>query len=299
MTNAEQLADAGPCKHPCCTLPGIPVVILNAFPLACAFPSSAAFARIDCSLPHLSRRDVVIINLDPAAPTTPYPADIDVTTLVSTPEVAAAHGLGPNGSLIYAFEYLAANTDWLVGALRPHRGKYWLFDMPGQVELSTHNDAIRGLIAALTGGGGVRLAAVNLVDAAHCADVGKWVAVLLVSITVMFQVELPIVNVLSKVDLVEAYGDIGTCGVAVLFCVSFVAPASDGGGAVLGQAGVGNWYGARHCRPIQRDRECVTAWLVRVTLVPRWETDRLWAYGGHVPMLLFWFLMEMACRRKH
>lgn len=54
----------------------------------------------------------------------------------------------------------------------------------------------------------MRLAAVNLVDAAHCADVGKWVAALLVSITVMFQVELPIVNVLSKVDLVEAYGGI-------------------------------------------------------------------------------------------
>eukprot|EP00168_Porphyra_purpurea_P017187 TRINITY_DN5838_c0_g1_i2.p2 TRINITY_DN5838_c0_g1~~TRINITY_DN5838_c0_g1_i2.p2 ORF type:complete len:143 (-),score=49.12 TRINITY_DN5838_c0_g1_i2:609-1037(-) len=99
-------------------------------------------------------RDVVIINLDPAALTTPYPANIDVATLVSTPEVAVAHGLGPNGSLIYAFEYLAANTDWLVAALRPHQGKYWLFDMPGQVELSTHNDAIRGLLAALTAGGG-------------------------------------------------------------------------------------------------------------------------------------------------
>lgn len=123
--------------------------------------------------------------------------------------MSATHGLGPNGALIYAFEYLAANTDWLLKALVPHRGKYWLFDMPGQVELSTHNDAIRGLLAALTRGGGVRLAAVNLVDAAHCADVGKWVAALLVSITVMFQVELPIVNVLSKVDLVEAYGGLG------------------------------------------------------------------------------------------
>lgn len=136
-----------------------------------------------------------------------------MAALVTTPAVAATHGLGPNGALIYAFEYLAANTDWLVAALRPHRGKYWLFDMPGQVELSTHNDAIRGLLSALTRGGGVRLAAVNLVDAAHCADVGKWVAALLVSITVMFQVELPIVNVLSKVDLVEAYGGLGTYGV--------------------------------------------------------------------------------------
>lgn len=164
------------------------------------------------SLPRASLRDVAIINLDPAAPSTPYDAAIDIAALVTTPAVAAAHGLGPNGALIYAFEYLAANTDWLVAALRPHRGKYWLFDMPGQVELSTHNDAIRGLLAALTRGGGVRLAAVNLVDAAHCADVGKWVAALLVSITVMFQVELPIVNVLSKVDLVEAYGGIGTWG---------------------------------------------------------------------------------------
>ncbi|GAB0491307.1 hypothetical protein MMPV_002559 [Pyropia vietnamensis] len=136
-----------------------------------------------------SRGGGLIINLDPAAPSTPYIATIDVAALVTTSAVSATHGLGPNGALIYAFEYLAANTDWLVGALPVHAQRRH----PGA---SGRPDS----------GGGVRLAAVNLVDAAHCADVGKWVAALLVSITVMFQVELPIVNVLSKVDLVEAYG---------------------------------------------------------------------------------------------
>ncbi len=46
----------------------------------------------------------------------------------------------------------------------------------------------------------------SLVDSHLCADPGKYLAALLLSLATMLHLELPQVNLLSKVDLVEAYG---------------------------------------------------------------------------------------------
>ena len=54
-----------------------------------------------------------------------------------------------------------------------------------------------------------QLAAVHLVDAHHCSDPTKFISVLLTSLSTMIHIELPHVNVLSKIDLVEQYGKLG------------------------------------------------------------------------------------------
>ena len=41
--------------------------------------------------------------------------------------------LGPNGGLMYCMEYLEQNLDWLLEQLKKLQGKYFLFDLPGQV----------------------------------------------------------------------------------------------------------------------------------------------------------------------
>ncbi|KAK4486784.1 hypothetical protein RD792_006630, partial [Penstemon davidsonii] len=50
------------------------------------------------------------------------------------------------------------------------------------------------------------LTAVHLVDANLCSDPGKYVSALLLSLSTMLHLELPHVNVLSKIDLIESYG---------------------------------------------------------------------------------------------
>ena len=50
-----------------------------------------------------------------------------------------------------------------------------------------------------------QLAAVHLVDSHYCSDPAKFISVLLTSLSTMLQVELPHINVLSKVDLIEQY----------------------------------------------------------------------------------------------
>ena len=54
-----------------------------------------------------------------------------------------------------------------------------------------------------------QLACVHLCDAHYVTDASKYVSVLLLSLLTMLQLELPHINVLSKVDLIARYGELG------------------------------------------------------------------------------------------
>ncbi|XP_064381089.1 GPN-loop GTPase 2 [Dromaius novaehollandiae] len=150
-------------------------------------------------------RRVVVVNLDPANEATPYQCAVDISELITLPDVMESLKLGPNGGLIYCMEYLEANFDWLQEKLAAFRGHYYLFDCPGQVELYTHHSALKNVFAQLAKWN-FRLAAVHLVDSHYCTDPGKFISVLCTSLSTMLHVELPHVNVLSKMDLIEQYG---------------------------------------------------------------------------------------------
>ncbi|NWW49541.1 GPN2 GTPase, partial [Pedionomus torquatus] len=150
-------------------------------------------------------RKVTVVNLDPANETMPYQCAVDIAELITLPDVMENLKLGPNGGLIYCMEYLEANFDWLQEKLAAFRGHYYLFDCPGQVELYTHHDALKNVFAQLAKWN-FRLAAVHLVDSHYCTDPGKFISVLCTSLSTMLHVELPHVNILSKMDLIEQYG---------------------------------------------------------------------------------------------
>ena len=172
-------------------------------------------------------RPISIVNLDPANDSVPYPCAIDISSLITIQDVMNEHHLGPNGALLYCMEYLEANYDWLEDRLRELGGDaYVLFDIPGQVELSTNHDSLKRIVEKLTKNGfrvrGLivtlrhltmsldKLAAVHLCDAHYVTDASKYISVLLLSLRTMLHLELPHVNVLSKIDLIKQYGDLGT-----------------------------------------------------------------------------------------
>lgn len=151
------------------------------------------------------KREVAIVNMDPANDILPYTSDIDIAELISLDDVMTNLKLGPNGGLVYCMEYLEQNLDWLKTKLEGLGDKYILFDFPGQVELFTHHNSVKNILEQLTSWD-LRLTAVHLVDSHYCTDPGKFVAVLLTSLNTMLQLSLPHVNVLSKVDLIEKHG---------------------------------------------------------------------------------------------
>jgi len=115
-------------------------------------------------------------------------------------------GLGPNGGLIYCFEFLLENLDFLTEALDPLSEEYLiLFDMPGQIELYTHVPILPALVKHLTRTGAldISLCATYLLEATFVVDKAKFFAGTLSAMSAMIMLEVPHVNVLSKMDLVK------------------------------------------------------------------------------------------------
>jgi len=105
-------------------------------------------------------------------------------------------------------EYLEENFDWLEEGLEKlGKDAYVVFDLPGQVELWTNHASLKRIVDRLVKGG-FRLAAVHLCDAHNITDAPNYISVLLLSLRTMLQLELPHINVLSKVDLITQYGDL-------------------------------------------------------------------------------------------
>eukprot|EP01059_Diplonema_ambulator_P034589 TRINITY_DN7839_c0_g1_i1.p1 TRINITY_DN7839_c0_g1~~TRINITY_DN7839_c0_g1_i1.p1 ORF type:complete len:287 (+),score=47.42 TRINITY_DN7839_c0_g1_i1:48-908(+) len=151
-------------------------------------------------------RRAVIVNLDPANDELPYEPAVDVRDLVDHDTAMREEGLGPNGAFLFCLEYLTTNQDWLQEELERAGGDaYFLFDCPGQVELYTDHEAFRRLVTWLGKGVDMRLCAVHLVDSLYCRSGPHFISALLMSLSTMLQLELPHVNVLSKIDLLKNY----------------------------------------------------------------------------------------------
>ena len=162
----------------------------------------------------LAGRPCAVVNLDPANHNPPYECAVSIEELISLEEVQNELDLGPNGGMVYCMEYVAKNLDWLRDrvATLVKEGKYLLFDLPGQVELFTSHDAVKQIIRELTASKAtdmdLRLCTMHLVDGHLCADPSKYIAALMLSLQSMLHLETPHVNVLSKVDLMDKYGDL-------------------------------------------------------------------------------------------
>ena len=107
-----------------------------------------------------------VINLDPAADGFTYEPLADVRDLIQVEDVMEDDQLklGPNGSLVFCWEFLLENMDWLKRELQggaPGGGgeegdeeneiddDYILFDCPGQIELYTHMNVVKKFVDIL------------------------------------------------------------------------------------------------------------------------------------------------------
>ena len=152
------------------------------------------------------RRSCFYVNLDPAADTFDYTPDLDIRDLISLDDVMEEMSLGPNGGLIFCFEFLLQNLDFLQTAIDPLSEEYLIiFDLPGQIELYTHIPILPELIKFLSRAGplNINLCAAYLLEATFVVDKAKFFAGTLSAMSAMIMMELPHVNILSKIDLLK------------------------------------------------------------------------------------------------
>ncbi|KAF8867008.1 hypothetical protein BDZ45DRAFT_794756 [Acephala macrosclerotiorum] len=157
-----------------------------------------------------NRRSCFYVNLDPAAEEFVHEPDLDIKDLISLEDVMEEMGLGPNGGLIYCFEFLLENLDFISEALDPLTEEYLIIiDMPGQIELYTHIPILPALVKHLTRTGSldINLCAAYLLEATFVVDRAKFFAGTLSAMSAMIMLEVPHINILSKMDLVK--GQIG------------------------------------------------------------------------------------------
>ena len=90
--------------------------------------------KVNLSLDHLnlSRRQCIVVNLDPAAEHFNYEAQVDIRELISIEDVMEDEDLrlGPNGGLVFCMEHLVENLEWFHEALDPHDDDYFLIGKP-------------------------------------------------------------------------------------------------------------------------------------------------------------------------
>lgn len=154
-----------------------------------------------------THRSVYYINLDPAATSFAYTPDLDIRDLISLEDVMDEMSLGPNGGLIFCFEFLLQNLDFLSTPIESLTEEFLIiFDLPGQIELYTHVPLLPELVRYLSRMGplNINLCAAYLLEATFVVDKAKFFAGTLSAMSAMVNMELPHINILSKMDLVES-----------------------------------------------------------------------------------------------
>ena len=149
------------------------------------------------------KRQIRVINMDPAADTYSYNCAIDIRDLIKVEKVMANHSLGPNGALVKAMEGVLKRLDWLIDRINDFGdNNYFLFDCPGQLELYSHYPLMKEIVTKLTKIG-INFISVFCLDATFLQGKNKFISGSVLSLATMIQMELPNLNILTKADLVK------------------------------------------------------------------------------------------------
>ena len=144
--------------------------------------------------------DAITINLDPGVDRLPYDADVDVREWVALDEVMAEFNLGPNGAQIVASDLMAVNIEKMKDVIDDFDTTYALVDTPGQLELFAFRESSKAIVEAF---GKNDSMVVYLSDPMLCKSSNGFISNMVLASLVQFRLELPIINILTKIDVLE------------------------------------------------------------------------------------------------
>jgi len=143
---------------------------------------------------------VGMLNLDPAVENLPYMCDVDVRDYVDIVSIMRQYDLGPNGSIIMANDLLADKIDELQREVDNVNPDYLIVDTPGQIELFAYRASGPFFIQNLNA---EQKIAIFLHDGSLITTPINFVSIALLATSVKLRLNLPQVNVVTKIDLIE------------------------------------------------------------------------------------------------
>ncbi len=144
--------------------------------------------------------DAIAINLDPGALHLPYEPEVDVREWISLNEVMKEYNLGPNGAQVVCADMLALNAKELEERISEYRADYVLLDTPGQLELFVFRSTGKVIVEQLNKENSLL---VFIIDPSLATTPTNFISQLMLSATTQFRLMIPLVNVLSKIDIVD------------------------------------------------------------------------------------------------
>ncbi|MEM0232799.1 MAG: ATP/GTP-binding protein [Candidatus Nezhaarchaeales archaeon] len=144
---------------------------------------------------------VSYVNLDPGVEHLPYDATFDVRDVVRTSDLMRMMGLGPNGAMILAAQFMEERISDIVKGMMKKDSDYILIDTPGQMELFVFRGLGPSLTRAIRNVG--RAVAVYMVDAETIHDASEYLVIKLLSLIIELRLDIPVVTVVNKGDLVD------------------------------------------------------------------------------------------------
>jgi len=145
--------------------------------------------------------DVATLNLDAGVRRLPYNPDIDVREIVNIDNLMDKLDLGPNGAMIASMDLIATKIDDLRSEIDYIEPEYLLIDTPGQIELFAYRSSGRLVSSVISQEG--QPASIFLIDPSLVIRPEGFSSVLLLSMSVNFQLNLPQLTAISKADIIE------------------------------------------------------------------------------------------------
>ena len=144
--------------------------------------------------------ETTVVNLDPGSESSTLDPAVDIREWVQLADLQDEYGLGPNGAQIAAADMIALKVFDVKQAIEELKTDYVLIDTPGQIELFAFREASKAIVDALSGD---RSLIAFLFDPALARTASGFVSLLMMSATVEFRFRLPMLNVLTKADVLK------------------------------------------------------------------------------------------------
>lgn len=143
-------------------------------------------------------QDAIAVNLDPGVLSLPYDPDVDIRTSIDMQQIMTEYSLGPNGALIFANDLIASKLATIQEDMDSTAADFAIVDTPGQIELFAFRESGPFIARGLQGESKVML---FLMDALVTSSAPNFLSLLLLSSSVQLRMEMPQLQVLSKIDL--------------------------------------------------------------------------------------------------
>jgi len=146
------------------------------------------------------KQDIAILNLDPGVINTPYDPEFDIREYINIWKLMEDNKIGPNTALIVSMDLSIAYIEKLNAEIGRRNPDILLVDTPGQMEIFAYRVIGDYIVNNLIG---EQKAIIFVLDGVFCKDPKNFISNLLIAASARFRFDLPMINVLNKIDLLS------------------------------------------------------------------------------------------------